>query len=122
MHNLISVTQTGKLPEFLNNRIREAPGNIGKGRFAGDALKHPALIAFTDFLFPQSVAPGTLTEVIKKHGYEAAPSLVFTNAPETYKYEYKPDPETDAALTRQKSHMDGGVSGTFMPGSLSGMR
>ena len=120
MPNYISVTQTGQLPGFLNDRIREAPGNIVKGRFAGTALKHPALIAFTDFFFPQPTADGTLKGVIKEHGYEAAPSVVFTDAPETYKFRL--DPETQEALTRQKAHMDSGVSGTFVPGSLSGMR
>ena len=66
MSNLISVTQTGTAPDFLVDRTRDVAGNLVKGRFAGAILKHPALMPLADLIFPQPVADGTLTGVIKK--------------------------------------------------------
>lgn len=87
MPNLISVTQAGRAPDFLVDRLEGAPGNFVKGRLAGAALKNPALAPILDLIFPQPVASGTLTDVIKRHGYEASPDQVFTGPPESYKYD-----------------------------------
>ena len=141
MPNLISVTQRGPdildpARSFVNSPVgQEAVGGVRK---AGAILKgNPLSLLLSELIFPQAMADGTLKGVTEKHGYKAAPSLVETNAPETYKYHlYKTDadaieneltpfvadPETEAFLTRQKAQMDAGVSGTFMPGSVSGMR
>ena len=141
MPNLISVTQRGPdildpARSFINSPVgQEAVGGVRK---AGAILKgNPLSLLLSELIFPQAMADGTLKGVTEKHGYKAAPSLVKTDAPETYKYHlYKTDadaieneltpfvadPETEAFLTRQKAQMDAGVSGTFMPGSVSGMR
>jgi hypothetical protein len=120
MPNLISFTQRGDDVLGLGDAIKQGIYDKNTARYAGSILKHPALMPLVDLIFPKPVADGTLTGVIKKHGYEAAPSLVFTDSPETYKF--KANPEVDAALTRQKAQMDAGVSGTFLPGSVSGMK
>jgi hypothetical protein len=87
MPNLISVTQAGRAPDFLVDRLEGAPGKFVKGRLAGAALKNPALAPILDLIFPQPVASGTLTDVIKRHGYEASPDQVFTDPPGSYKYD-----------------------------------
>jgi hypothetical protein len=112
MPNLISVTQAGRAPDFLVDRLEGAPGNFVKGRLAGAALKNPALAPILDLIFPQPVASGTLTDVIKKHGYEAAPDQVFTGPPGSYKYD---GTDVNRALKQQQSQMDAGISGTFVP-------
>ncbi len=120
MPNYISVTQRGDDVLGLGDSIKQGIYDKNSARFAASILKHPAFMPLTDLIFPQPAADGTLKGVIKAHGYEAAPSVVFTDAPETYKFRL--DPETEEVLTRQKAHLDAGVSGTFLPGSLSGMR
>ena len=86
MPNLISVTQAGRAPDFLVDRLKEAPGNVVKGKLAGTALRHPALAPILDLVFPPP-AYGSLTDVIKRHGYEASPDQVFTGPPGSYKYD-----------------------------------
>jgi len=87
MSNLISVTQAGRAPDFLVDRLKEAPGNVVRGKLAGTALRHPALAPILDLIFPAPLADGTLKGVIKKHRYEAAPDQVFGGPPESYKYD-----------------------------------
>ena len=119
MPNYISVTQRG--PDILAP-VRSAVGSpigqeiVGGVRKAGSILKNnPYALVLSELIFPKPFADGTVKGVIKQHGYEAAPSLVFTNAPETYKYEYKPDPDVDQFLKRQKSYTDAGTTGPFAP-------
>ena len=130
MPNLISVTQRG--PDIFEMDRALAPvrsainspvgqETVGGIRKAGAILKgNPLSLLLSELIFPDPFADGTMKGAIKKHGYEAAPSLVFTDSPETYMF--KADPKVDAALTRQKAQMDAGVSGTFLPGSVSGMK
>ena len=87
MPNLISVTQAGRAPDFLVDRLKEAPGNVVKGKLAGTALTHPALAPILDLIFPAPLADGTIKGVIEKHKYGAVPDQLFTGPPGSYKYD-----------------------------------
>lgn len=70
MPNYISVTQRGPDVLGLGDATKQGVKDQQATRFAAAALQHPALIALTDLVFPQSVADGTLTGVVKRHGHE----------------------------------------------------
>ena len=103
--NLISVTQSG--PDILDpvrSAISSPVGQeaVGGFRKAGAVLKgNPLSLLLSELIFPQPFADGTLKGATKKDGYELMP--------------YRPDPETDKFLKQQKSQMDAGISGTFLP-------
>jgi len=126
MNNLISVTQRG--PDILE-RVREIIGTpvgqevVGGVRKAGALLKNnPYSLVLNDLIFPPALADGTLKGVINRHGYEAAPSQVYTGPPESYKYKRDEtsgllgiDPEIERAIKNEKTKLDAGISGTFVP-------
>ena len=126
MSNLISVTQRG--PDILDP-VRNAVGSsfgqelVGGVRKAGAILQNnPYSLLLSELIFPPAMADGSLKGVINKHGYEAAPSQVFTGPPESYKYKrdatsglLQIDPAVQRAMDTQKSQMDAGISGTFVP-------
>jgi hypothetical protein len=77
---------------FVDNVVEGAIDNtkkqFGELRKAGAVLSgNPYSLVLNDLIFPPAMADGTLTGAIKKHGYEAAPSQVFTGPPESYKYD-----------------------------------
>ena len=80
MPNYISVTQRGPDVLGLGNATKQGVKDQQATRFAAAALQHPALIALTDLVFPQSVAPGTLSDVYRQFG----PSAVNRNPTATY--------------------------------------
>tara|TARA_B100001093_G_C26088938_1_gene701920 strand:- start:77 stop:493 length:417 start_codon:yes stop_codon:yes gene_type:complete len=137
MPNLISVTTHGTPQDLVKGvglvrGLQEAVPEPVR-RYAGDAIAafrdlqtiqsaNPLAYIAKELAFPEPLAHGTLTGAIKKHGYEAAPSQVFTGPPESYKYKrdetsglLQIDPAVQRALDIQKSQMDAGISGTFLP-------
>ena len=112
---------------FVDNVVEGAIDNtkkqFGELRKAGAVLSgNPYSLLLSELIFPPAMADGSLKGVINKHGYEAAPSQVFTGPPESYKYKrdatsglLQIDPAVQRAMDTQKSQMDAGISGTFVP-------
>tara|TARA_R110002020_G_scaffold468156_1_gene692221 strand:- start:5 stop:427 length:423 start_codon:yes stop_codon:yes gene_type:complete len=137
MPNLISVTTHGTPQDLVKGvglvrGLQEAVPEPVR-RYAGEHIAafrdyrtimsgNPLAYIANDLAFPKPLAHGTLKGVINKHGYEAAPSQVFTGPPESYKYKrdatsglLQIDPAVQRAMDTQKSQMDAGISGTFVP-------
>lgn len=96
MPNLISVTQSGRAPDFLVDRLKEVPGNVVKGKLAGTALRHPALAPILDLIFPAPLADGTLTEVHRhlkkqKADLDAGISGTFLPEPDDRRFDKIPE-------------------------------
>lgn len=97
MTNLLSVTQRGPdVFEPVRSAVDSPVGKeaVGGIRKAGAILKgNPLSLLLSELIFPQPMADGTM------HGKPA----------------FKADPKVDQFLKTQKSQMDLGISGTFMP-------
>ena len=100
---------------FVDNVVEGAIDNskkqFGELRKAGAVLSgNPYSFVLNELIFPPAMADGTLTGAIKKHGYKAVPHT--RNKTTTL---LQIDPEVQRALDIQKSQMDAGISGTFLP-------
>ena len=97
MPNLLSVTQRGPdVFEPVRSAIDSPVGKetVGGIRKAGAILKgNPLSLLLSELIFPQPMADGTM------HGKPA----------------FRADPKVDQFLKTQKSQMDSGISGTFVP-------
>jgi len=101
----------GFVDDVVEGAIDNTKKQFGELRKAGAILNgNPYSLVLNDLIFPPAMADGTLTGAIKKHGYEAVPHT--RNKTTTL---LQIDPAVQRALDIQKSQMDAGISGTFVP-------